>query len=407
MPDLKGMAYLRRKLAEKESRVNLRYKYYEMKEEGKRLNPVVPIELRGYYSAVMGWSAKAVDSLADRLIFKGFKDDNLDLQQILDMNNPDILPDSAILSAMISSCSFIYIADNAGDVPRLEVIDGGNATGIMDPVTGFLREGYAVLKRDEQRRPVLEAYFTPGKTEYYEGNKLIRTDLSRAPYPLLVPIVYRPDARRPFGHSRISRACMNLQSMAKRTLVRMDISADFYSYPQRYALGTSQDADKLDTWKAAVTTMLEITKDDEGEKPVVGQFQQQTMSPYTEQLRAIASMFAGETGLTMDDLGFATDNPSSAEAIKASHENLRLMARKAQRTFGTGFLNAAYLARCHQDDLEKPYTRDVLYLTKPKWAPVFEADASSLGLYGDGVAKINQALPGYFDEEKFEDLTGI
>ena len=235
---------------------------------------------------------KAVDSLADRLIFKGFKDDNLDLQQILDMNNPDILPDSAILSAMISSCSFIYIADNAGDVPRLEVIDGGNATGIMDPVTGFLTEGYAVLKRDDQRRPVLEAYFTPGRTEYYEGNKLIRVDLSRAPYPLLVPIVYRPDARRPFGHSRISRACMNLQSMAKRTLVRMDISADFYSYPQRYALGTSQDADKLDTWKAAVTTMLEITKDDEGEKPVVGQFQQQTMSPYTEQLRAIASMFA-------------------------------------------------------------------------------------------------------------------
>ena len=113
MPELKGMAYLRRRLAQKESRVNLRYKYYEMKEEGKRLNPVVPIELRGYYSAVMGWSAKAVDSLADRLIFKGFKDDNLDLQQILDMNNPDILPDSSLLSAMISSCSFIYIADNA------------------------------------------------------------------------------------------------------------------------------------------------------------------------------------------------------------------------------------------------------------------------------------------------------
>lgn len=50
-----------------------------------------------------------------------------------------------------------------------------------------------------------------------------------------------------------------------------------------------------------------------------------------------AGLFAGETGLTLDDLGFVTDNPSSAEAIKASHENLRLIARKAQRTFGTGF----------------------------------------------------------------------
>ena len=185
----------------------------------------------------------------------------------------------------------------------------------------------------------------------------------------------------------------------------MDISSDFYSYPQRYALGTSQDAEKLDTWKAAVTTMLEITKDDEGDKPVVGQFQQQTMTPYIEQLKANASMFAGETGLTLDDLGFATDNPSSSEAIKAAHENLRLKARKAQRAFGTGLLNAAFLARCHQDSTG--FNREVLYLTKPKWEPVFEADASSLGLYGDGIAKINQALPGYIDEEKFEDLTGI
>jgi Protein of unknown function (DUF1483). len=56
-----------------------------------------------------------------------------------------------------------------------------------------------------------------------------------------------------------------------------------------------------------------------------------------------ASLFAGETGLTLDDLGFVTSNPSSEGAIRAAHENLRLTARKAQRTFGTGFLNAAYL----------------------------------------------------------------
>ena len=405
MPELKGMEYLRRQLRQKEQRVNLRYKYYEMKAQGKALNKIVPSEVRGYYNAVIGWSTNAADSLADRLVFKGFKNDNLDLQEIFNMNNPDILPDSAILSAVISSCSFIYIGFNAGSTPRMEVIDGGNATGIMDPTTGFLTEGYAVLKRDDDHKPILEAYFEPGRTEYYENGKLVRVDDFPVKIPLLVPIVYRPDARRPFGHSRISRACMNLQSMAIRTLVRMDISADFYSFPQRYALGTSQDADKLDSWRAAITTMLEITKDDDGDKPVVGQFQQQTMSPYTEQLRAIASMFAGETGLTMDDLGFATDNPSSAEAIKASHEKLRLMARKAQRTFGTGFLNAGYLARCVADGRE--ISRDIIYLTQPKWAPVFEADAAALSSYGDGLIKINQAIPGYIDEEKFEDMTGI
>ncbi|WP_217269836.1 hypothetical protein [Finegoldia magna] len=40
------------------------------------------------------------------------------------------------------------------------------------------------------------------------------------------------------------------------------------------------------------------------------------MSPFTEQLRTAAAGFAGESGLTLDDLGFVSDNPSSSDAIK-------------------------------------------------------------------------------------------
>ena len=137
----------------------------------------------------------------------------------------------------------------------------------------------------------------------------------------------------------------------------------------------------------------------------MGQFTQQSMTPHTEQLKMFAALFAGETGLTLDDLGFVTENPSSAEAIKASHENLRLTARKAQRTFGSGFLNVGYLAACLRDDYD--YERRQFYLTKPKWEPVFEADAAALSSYGDGAIKINQAIPGYMDSEKLRDITGI
>lgn len=129
------------------------------------------------------------------------------------------------------------------------------------------------------------------------------------------------------------------------------------------------------------------------------------MSPYTEQLRTFAALFAGETGLTLDDLGFITDNPSSAEAIKASHENLRLAARKAQRTFGSGFLNAGYLAACVRDEFA--YRRDQIYMTQPVWEPVFEPDAAMLSLIGDGAIKLNTAVPGYMGAENLRDLTGI
>ena len=129
------------------------------------------------------------------------------------------------------------------------------------------------------------------------------------------------------------------------------------------------------------------------------------MSPYTEQLRTFASLFAGETGLTLDDLGFATENPSSADAIKASHENLRLAARKAQRTFGSGFLNAGYLAACVRDDF--PYLRNQFYLTRAEWDPVFEPDAAMLSGIGDGIGKINTSVPGYIGKTSLRQLTGI
>ena len=71
---------------------------------------------------------------------------------------------------------------------------------------------------------------------------------------------------RPFGHSRISRACMGLQQGALRTLKRSEISAEFYSFPQKYVLGTSGDADPMDKWKATISSLLEISKDAQQEQ---------------------------------------------------------------------------------------------------------------------------------------------
>lgn len=405
MAEPNGIGYLRRKLTMKKSRVQLRYKYYEMKNSFVDMGISTPPNLKNWKS-VLGWCGKAVDSLSDRLVFREFADDNFDLNEIFQMNNPDTLFDSAVLSALVSSCCFIYISADEDGFPRLQVIDGGSATGIIDPITGLLTEGYAVLEVDKDKKPTLEAYFVPGRTDYYRaGEKEVESIPNSAPYPLLVPIIYRPDAVRPFGHSRISRACMEIMGSALRTIKRSEIAAEFYSFPQKYVVGLSNEAEQMEKWRATMSSMLQFTKDEDGGSPQLGQFTQQSMSPHTEQLRMFASLFSGETGLTLDDLGFVTDNPSSAEAIKASHENLRLAARKAQRTFGSGFLNVGYLAACIRDDY--PYQRKQLYLTRAAWEPVFEPDAAMLTSIGDGVTKINQAVPGYFGPENLRGLTGI
>lgn len=404
MAQLYGISYLRQRLALKRSRVLLRYRYYDMKNTVNYVEALIPSKFR-WMAQCLGWCGKAVDNLADRLFFSEFRNDNFGLNSIFSMNNGDILPDSAILSALISSCCFVYISPDIDGYPRLQVIDGANATGIIDPITGLLQEGYAVIERNPEGNILQEAYFVAGRTDYYRENQLIRSDDNLAPYPLLVPIIHRPDAVRPFGRSRISRACMKLMQGALRTLLRSEVSAEFYSFPQKYITGLSNEAEIEDTWKATIASLLTLTKDEDGDAPKLGQFTQQSMSPYTEQLRTFASLFAGETGLTLDDLGFATDNPSSAEAIKASHENLRLAARKAQRTFGSGFLNVGYLAACVRDNFT--YQRQQFYLTKAAWDPVFEPDAGMLANIGDGAFKLNQAVPGYVSKQTLQDLTGI
>ena len=198
---------------------------------------------------------------------------------------------------------------------------------------------------------------------------------------------------------------MNVMDKARNTITRTEVASEFYSFPQRYVLGTSDEAEPLEKWKTTISTLLEITKDEDGEHPVAGVFQQSSMEPNISQLRMYASVFAGETGLTLDDLGFSTDNPSSSDAIAAAHENLRLSARKAQRTFGSGFLNVGYLAACLRD--EYAYQRRQFYMTKAVWAPVFEPDFSAFSTFGDGIQKLSQAAPGYFGMDNMQEMLGI
>ena len=406
MSDYKGIAYLQRKLAIKRPRVLLRYAFYEQKQRAKDFGISTPKGLE-WFQSVNGWCTKAVDGLADRLQFDGFEDDNFEMREIFNINNPDIIFDSSILGALISSCDFFYISRDENGDPRIQVIDGANATGIIDDQTNLLTEGYAVLSRDDLDQPLTYAYFQRGETWVYEVGKQdpIAYESTGAGYAALVPVIYKPDARRPFGHSRISRACMDIALSAMRTVKRSEIAAEFYSFPQKYATGLSQDAEILDSWKATMSAMLSFTRDDEGNAPTLGQFQQQSMQPHVEQLKAFASMFAGETGLTMDDLGFNTANPSSAEAIKASHEALRLAASKAQRCFGSSFVNAGYIAACIRDNFA--YERSEVFKTKVEWKPVFEPDAAALSSIGDGIIKLNQAMPDYIDEKRMHRLTGI
>lgn len=406
METLRGKAYLQDKLATLRNGILTKYEYYEMLNQHKIRSISIPPDLMREYYSRLGWCTKAVDLLADRLIVGRFKNDYYNMQTIFENNNADILFGSAIKGALISGCDFIYLYKNENGDVRLQVVGGSNATGILDDTTSLLKEGYAVLERDPVTDEVItDAYFTPFET-VYTTKGFTWSVPNESGLCLLVPIINDPKqgGKNQFGHSRISRNMMRTQDQAEELNTRIAIMSDISVISQKYVSGTSEYTE-LDNLKASFATMLRFDKDEDGDRPTLGQFQQMSFSDHRNLLDTYVSLFAGMSSLTRDDLGFVSQNPSSAESKKAALESLRVIASKCQHDFGVGFKNVGYVASCLRDEI--PYTRDAIKETQIVWKPLVEPDAATLSSIGDGLIKINQAVPNFFDAQTLSDLIGI
>lgn len=410
METLKGASYLQSKLNLVRPKVLAKYDYYEMTNSNTFKSISIPQDImRAYYSR-LGWCTKAVDLLADRLIINRFKNDYYNMQSLFESNNADILFSSAIKGALISACDFVYLYKDEADRVRMQVVGGGNATGIIDDTTGLLKEGYAVLERNPDDDSVItSAYFTPYETVYTSNGVTwsVKNDTGKC---LLVPIINDPKQggdnkfNHQFGHSRISRNMMRTQDQAEELNTRIAIMSDISVIGQKYVSGTSEYTE-IDNLRASFSSMLRFDKDEDGDRPTLGQFSQMSFKDHKELLDAYVSLFSGMSSLTRDDLGFVTENPSSAESKKAALESLRVIASKCQHDFATGFINVGLVAACLRDGIN--YNRDAIKDTQIVWKPLVEPDAATLSSIGDGLIKINQAVPNFFDAVALADLIGI
>ena len=69
--------------------------------------------------------------------------------------------------------------------------------------------------------------------------------------------------------------------------------------------------------------MLNISLNEDGQAPAIGQFTQMTMQPHTDMLRALAARMSGATGVPLSQFGVMTDSgPSSSDAIMRRKANL-------------------------------------------------------------------------------------
>lgn len=119
----------------------------------------------------------------------------------------------------------------------------------------------------------------------------------------------------------------DLASLARRLL---EISAELDG------VGAAKDGDGI----ADRMLMYPDAVDEMGREIKIGQFPQVSMQPHSDQMRMWAEMFAAETQLPVGALGIVQDNPSSAEAIFASKEDLIIEAERTATAFGAAWRRA-------------------------------------------------------------------
>lgn len=389
------------------TRNRLRTDYYNGRNAVKNLGIAVPESMKDL-DEVVGWPAKAVDVLANRVRFDGFvtTGDDLDplgLSALLDGSDFTTMFPQAVRSALIHSCSFInVIGGGSAGTPELFFRSALYETGLWDDRTRGLRAALAVVSMSDDpngtglSKPKELVLYEPTETltigvsnGRYAVTSIVPNDLGHVPVYLLA---YHQDLHRVFGRSRINREVMALTDTAVRTMLRMEISAEFYSSPQRYLLGADppvdRDGNPMTGWQASITKMLAVNRDEEGQLPTIGQFSQMTMQPHSDMLRTLAGRFSGATGVPMAQLGVMTDSgPSSAEAIAASETELVIEARNTCDAFGTQLCRAArdmaILNGTSPDD-------EALDHLKVNWR---DPERPSQAAVADAVLKIVQAIP--------------
>ncbi|MGV8972903.1 MAG: hypothetical protein ACOH10_11325 [Rhodoglobus sp.] len=356
-----------RKLNRKQPRNRLRSKYADGKQELIDLGISLPPSMKEI-EAVVGWPMKGVNSLSRRNIMQGFTStaaspEDLGLVDLWDTNHLDSKAPRAHTSALIHSCAFGFVTDGDVEVGQPKTLittrSAINATGNWDAYTESLSEALEIVARDTYGRPTSMVLHFQGRyiLIQWDGRNWRGFERRHRFGMLAEALPFQAELDRPFGRSRISRAVMYYTDSGVRTMLRTEVSAEFYNAPQRYALGagdeafTNEDGSVATEWSVMLGRLLLLSRDEDGNLPQVGQFAQQSMQPNIEQLRSIAMMLAGELSIAVGSLGIIQDNPDSAEAIRARNEDLGIEIEHWQRTtLGPAWKRLAQKALAIGDD---------------------------------------------------------
>lgn len=339
----------------------LKEHYYEGKQRLKDLGISIPPTMR-LVDSVVGWAGTAIDVLEERLDLEGFLGgSNFGLDEIYRANNLDLESGLGHKDAFIYGTGFVFVGKGKeGEADPLITIESPKrATALYDLRTRRLSAALLISPGDDGSLEGGSLYL-PNETIYFEAMRDTFVEVFRDVHLLgrvpVSPLINNPRSGDPYGRSEITRAVRSTTDAAMRTLLGAEVAREFYSAPQRYVLGASEEAftdsdgNPLNAWSVIQGRLQGIPYNDEdGVMPTVGQFSANSPTPYFDAIRAYAQIMAAETAIPASYFGFQTDNPASADAIRQMEARLVKRAERRQKQFGRTWVEVAKLALLVRD----------------------------------------------------------
>lgn len=336
--------------------------YYEGTQSVQQFGISIPPSMQNL-EVVAGWGGTVVDVLEERLDWLGWTTDGEDygLAELYAQNALDVESGMVHLDSLIFGTSFVAVGSGRDGEPSPLITPHSprTMTGLWDARTRRLSAALAQT-RVENGQVVEWTLYLPDETVVVERANGVLVVIDRDRHNLgRVPIVKVPNrvrASREAGRSEITKAVRYYTDAAVRTMLGLEVNREFYNAPQRVGLNIPEDAftdasgNALSQWSAIMGRVWMLPpNDDDGPAPDVKQFSPSSPAPYLDQVRGYATLLAAEAGIPTAYLGIHTDNPSSADAIRAGEARLVKRAERRQATFGRAWLEVGRLALLVRD----------------------------------------------------------
>lgn len=334
--------------------------YYEGEQPLSYLAPELQAEMdERIRQVVINWPQLVVDSLEERLDVEGFRfpgeaEADAELWRIWQANRLDSQSHQGHLDAFIACRSYVIVGSREDDsaTPLVTVESALDVYAEHDPRTGEVAAAVKrwCVEREGESPSDFATLYLPDSTSWWvkdrsgawvEDPEHERDDHGLGEVPV-VPLANKARLKKPNGVSEL-KAVIPLSDAACKIATDMMVSAEFHATPRRVAFGFGEE-DFQDEHGRPVSAFSRIIgrvwaterrrgSGDDGGADVL-QFPEADLANFHSTINQLAKLVASLAGLPPHFLGYSTENPASADAIRSSESRLVKRAERRQREWG-------------------------------------------------------------------------